>query len=130
VRLATPAALRDERGFTLVELIIVMFVVGILMLMALTSYRGYRDRANDSTAKENVYTLLPAISVYFVDHESYENMTLAELKSDYNAGINVSKYSFGSVVPTDETYCIQSSSGDRTWRKYGPHAPLERQACP
>ena len=124
------AALRDTRGFTLVELIIVMIVVAILMLAALSSYLGYRNRANDSAAKENVYNALPAISAYYVDNDSYSGMTLAGLKATYNGGLDVGLYSFGSVMPNATTYCIQSSSGGRTWRKNGPHGDLESQACP
>jgi prepilin-type N-terminal cleavage/methylation domain-containing protein len=130
VRQANPAALRDERGFTLVELIIVMIVVAVLIVIALSSYRGYRERANDVAAKENVYNALPAVSAYYVEHESYAGMTLAELKSSYNAGMNLSQYSLGSVAPTDATYCLESSSGNRVWRKNGPEAALERQSCP
>jgi Tfp pilus assembly protein PilE len=115
---------------TLVELIIVMILVAILVLIAVTAFRGYRDRANNAAAKENIYNVLPAISGYFVDHESYTGMTIAGLKAEYNAGINVGDYSLGSVPPSDTTYCIQSSSGDRTWRKNGPDADLEPQPCP
>ena len=115
---------------TLVELIIVMMLVAILMLVAVSAFRGYRDRANDAAAKENIYTVLPVISAYFVDHESYAGMNLAVLKSAYDAGINPARYALGSVPPTDTTYCIQSSSGDRTWRKNGPDADVEPQPCP
>jgi prepilin-type N-terminal cleavage/methylation domain-containing protein len=130
VRRTTSAALRDERGMTLVELIIVMMLVAILMLVAVSAFRGYRDRANNTAAKENIYTVLPAVSGYFVDHDSYAGMTLAGLKADYDSGINPAHYSLGSVPPTDTTYCIQSSSGDRTWRKNGPDADVEPQPCP
>jgi prepilin-type N-terminal cleavage/methylation domain-containing protein len=130
VRRITSAALRDERGMTLVELIIVMILVGILILLATTTFRGYRERANNTAAKENIYNVLPAVSGYFVDHSSYTGMTIAGLKATYNAGINPAHYSLGSVPPSDTSYCIQSSSGDRTWRKNGPSADLEPQPCP
>lgn len=122
--------LRDERGFTLVEMIIVMIIVSVLILMAISSYRGYRDRANDVAAKESMYSILPAISAYYVDNESYSGMTLAGLKSAYNAGLNLSHYSLGSVAPMNAAYCVQTVSGDRTWRKNGPQAVVERQSCP
>jgi prepilin-type N-terminal cleavage/methylation domain-containing protein len=130
VRHTTSAALRDERGLTLVELIIVMIVVAILALLTVTAFRGYRERAHDAAAKENLYIVLPAISGYFVDHDSYAGMTLTGLESEYNAGIDPTKYSFGSVPPSDTTYCIQSTSAGRTWRKNGPGAELEPQLCP
>jgi type IV pilus assembly protein PilA len=116
---------------TLVEMVIVVIVVGILLAIAISSYLGYRERANDSAAQSSLYVLFPSIQAYYVDHnESYSGMTFAELKANYDSGIDPARYSFGSVPPANGTYCVQSSSGDRTWRKNGPTAELERQACP
>ena len=116
---------------TLVEIVVVLIVVAILLGIATSSYLGYRERANDSAAQSNLYVLVPSIQAYFVDHEeSYSGMTFAQLKTSYDAGIDPSLYSFGTVPPANGTYCVQSSSGGRTWRKNGPAAELERQACP
>jgi prepilin-type N-terminal cleavage/methylation domain-containing protein len=130
VRLITPAALRSERGFTLVELLVVLVLIGILLGIALTTYVGYRDRANNTVAQDNIHRIMPAIHAYFVDHDSYSGMTLANLKVQYDAGIDPADYSFGSVPPSDSSFCVQSSSSDRTWRKNGPTASFEPQACP
>jgi general secretion pathway protein G len=130
VRLFTPAALRAERGFTMVELIVVLVLIGILLIAALTTYLGYRERAHDAAAQENIHRLVPSMQGYFVDNDSYSGMTLDALKAQYDAGIDPADYSFGSVAPNDSTYCVQTSSGGRTWRKSGPTAEFERQACP
>jgi type IV pilus assembly protein PilA len=130
VRLSTPAALRGERGFTLVELLVVLIVIGALMLIAVSSYLGYRDRAHDAAAQERIHRVMPSIQAYFVDHDSYSGLTLAELKTEYDAGIDPAAYSLGSVPPGQSTFCIHSSSSGRTWRKNGPVANVERQACP
>jgi type IV pilus assembly protein PilA len=122
--------LRDDRGMTLVELVIVVIVLGILVAIATASYIGYRERANDSAAQSNIYALVPSIQAYFVDNESYSGMTLDVLNASYDGGIDPGRYSFGTVAPAEATYCVQSSSGGRTWRKNGPSADLERLACP
>jgi type IV pilus assembly protein PilA len=126
----TSAVLRDERGMTLVEMVIVVIVLGILVAIATASYMGYRERANDSAAQSNIYALVPSIQAYFVDHESYSGLTLDILKTSYDGGIDPGRYSFGTVAPAEGTYCVQTSSGGRTWRKNGPSADLERQPCP
>jgi prepilin-type N-terminal cleavage/methylation domain-containing protein len=130
VRLITPAALRNERGFTLVEILVVLIVIGILLGAALTTYVGYRDRAHNTAAQENIHRIMPAIHGYFVDHDSYSGMTLANLKVQYDAGIDPADYSFGSVLPSQSTFCVHSSTSGRTWRKNGPTASFEPQACP
>jgi type IV pilus assembly protein PilA len=122
--------LRNERGMTLVELVIVVIVLGILIAIATASYVGYRERANDSAAQSNVYGLVPSIQAYFVDEETYSGMTLELLKANYDAAIDPSDYSFGTVPPSETTYCVQTTSGGRTWRKNGPSASLERLPCP
>jgi prepilin-type N-terminal cleavage/methylation domain-containing protein len=129
VRLPTPAALRAERGFTLVEILVVLVVIGIFLLIAVSTYLGYRERAQDAAAQESIHRVMPSIQAYFVDHDSYSGMTLAELKTEYDAALNPAAYSLGSVPPTHSTFCVQSSSSGRTWRKNGPAADLERQAC-
>jgi prepilin-type N-terminal cleavage/methylation domain-containing protein len=108
------AVLRDQRGMTLIELVIVVIVLAILLMVATASYASYRERASDSAAQSNLYGI----------------MTIEVLKARYDAAIDPTLYSFGSVPPTATTYCIQSSSGDRTWRKNAPSAELERLPCP
>jgi prepilin-type N-terminal cleavage/methylation domain-containing protein len=130
VRLRSPAALRDERGFTLIEILVVVIVIAILSAIAVSSYRGYQNRAHDAAAQEKVHQVVPAVHAYFVDHDSYAGMTIAGLRSSYDTAIDPAEYSLGTAPPTDSTYCIQSSSEDRTWRKNGPTAALEPQACP
>lgn len=126
----TFAVLGNQRGMTLVELLVVLIVLAILLLLATASYVGYRERANDSAAQSNIHGLIPSMQAYFVDQESYTGMTIDLLKTNYDAAIDPALYSFGSVAPAGTTYCVQSSSGSRTWRKNGPSAALERQPCP
>jgi type IV pilus assembly protein PilA len=130
VRPVTPAALRDERGFTLIEILVVLILIGVLSLIAVSSYRGYRSRAHDAAAQEKVHQIVPAVHAYFVDHDSYAGMTIAGLRSSYDSAIDEAEFSLGTVPPTDTTYCIQSSSEGSTWRKNGPTAALEPQPCP
>lgn len=130
MRLVTPAALRDERGFTLIEILIVVIVISVLSLIAVSSYLGYQQRAHDAAAQEKVHQIIPALHAYFVDHDSYTGMTIVGLQSSYDSAIDEAEYSLGTVPPTDLTYCIQSSSKGRTWRKNGPTAALEQQPCP
>jgi prepilin-type N-terminal cleavage/methylation domain-containing protein len=128
VRLPNPAALRGERGFTLVEILVVVVIIAILSTLALSTYIGYRERAHDAAAQENIHRIIPSIQAYFVDHDSYSGMTLAELTTDYDAGLDSSHYSLSGVAQS--TFCVQSTSAARTWRKNGPNAALERQSCP
>jgi type IV pilus assembly protein PilE len=129
VRLATPAALRSERGFTLVELLVVIIVIGILSLVAFASYLNYRERANDAAAQANLQGIVPSVHAYFVDNGTYVGMTIAGLEG-YDSTIDPARFSLGTAAPTQSTYCIDSSSQGHTWRKNGPSAAFEPQPCP
>jgi prepilin-type N-terminal cleavage/methylation domain-containing protein len=121
--------LRTQRGFTLVEVLVVVIVLAILSTVAVSGYIGYRERAHDAAAQENIHRLFPSIQAYFVDHDAYSGMTIPALNA-YDSTIDAAAFSLGSVPPTQSHFCVQSSSSGRTWRKNGPDAALEQQACP
>jgi type IV pilus assembly protein PilA len=71
---------RSESGFTLVELLVVMLIIGLLAAIAIPAFFNQRNKANDASAKEAVRTMQTAMESYATDHAgSYLGGTLAEL---------------------------------------------------
>jgi len=52
------------KGFTVVELLIVIATIGILASIALVLYPGYRQRANDTERKSDVQQVVAGLSAY------------------------------------------------------------------
>jgi type IV pilus assembly protein PilA len=59
----------SESGFTLVELLVVMLILGILAAIAIPTFFNQRDKARDASAKEAARTAQTAMETYAIDHQ-------------------------------------------------------------
>jgi general secretion pathway protein G len=60
---------RQDAGFTLIELIIVMAIIGILMMIAVPRFQGAIRQAREAVLKEDLHVLRTAIDSYTMDKQ-------------------------------------------------------------
>ena len=60
-----------ERGFSLLELIVVMTIIGLLVGITLPAYRDATQRAREATLKEDLTRMRTAIDEYYTDKGEY-----------------------------------------------------------
>lgn len=58
-------------GFTIVELLIVIVVIGILAAITIVAYGGIQARARDSLRKNDIDTITKALELYYIDNGKY-----------------------------------------------------------
>lgn len=57
----------EQRGFTIVELLIVIVVIAILAAITIVAYNGIQSRANDSSIESTAAEIQKAIQIWYVD---------------------------------------------------------------
>lgn len=63
-------SVRKDRGFTIVELLIVIVVIAILAAISIVAYTGITTKANASTAKSNAETVQKVAEAYAADENT------------------------------------------------------------
>lgn len=64
---------KKENGFTIVELLIVIVVIGILAAITIVAYNGVQGRARDSQRLSDVKVIVKALEIYKINNGAYPN---------------------------------------------------------
>jgi len=95
---------RNEQGFTLIELMVVVIIIGILVAIAVPLYGGVQARARDNACAANVRTLNGAMSMYYAENDSFPD----EVEELETAGF----IQESPECPNEGTYSIGPEGGE------------------
>src|ERR1700674_5626057 len=80
---------RNNRGFTLIEFLIVVVIIGILAAIAIPKFQNTKGKANLAALKSDLRNLVTAEEAYFYDNAAYTS-TLATLTFQTSPGVVLS----------------------------------------
>jgi prepilin-type N-terminal cleavage/methylation domain-containing protein len=70
---------RNSKGFTLIELMIVIAIIGILAAIAIPNFLRYRDKAYCAKSETDAQNVVAALASYFADPDHTAIPSLADL---------------------------------------------------
>jgi len=119
--------IQNIKGFTLVELLVVITIIAILSVVAYTAIGGQTVQARDAKRKQDLSTMQSALELYFVEFARYPAV-LENGEATLAAGWKIPR-KYLSEIPIDPT----TESGYYYWTndtEYIIGATLENEGAP
>ena len=111
----------EDRGFTLIELMVVVLIIAILIAIAIPTFLGARKRAQDRAAQSNLRNALTAEKTFYTDNQEYtaDATSLKDIEPSLTYGAGVSAPANAgdvnvAISPNESVVCLtsHSASGD------------------
>lgn len=103
-------AKQKQTGFTIVELLIVIVVIGILAAITIVAYNGIQQRAKEAERQSDITAVAKALELYYVDNGRYPSYgSQFSVRSWATSNLKLSE---GSLLAPDDTPAATATSFD------------------
>lgn len=106
---------KGEKGFTLIELIVVIAVLGILATLVVPRVVGVKEEAQNTVGNANLKIVKNALERYYAEHGSYPDPQDQDGDSNDNELPDVLQDDgYLDEIPTDLTYTVSNNNQNYT----------------
>ena len=108
---------REDRGFTMIELLVVVVIIGILVAIAVPVYLNYRKGAANKSAASDVRGAITAIEQYYTENANSYPLAAGAGKENDAAGEDLTIGAASekiTVSPGNRVYYKNNSTGAQT----------------
>lgn len=110
---------KNNRGFTIVELLIVIVVIGILALLVITTYSGIQAKARNSKRSSDVATIQTQLEAFFQNSGYYPS--LADMNSSTWLASNMKSLDTQALVDPSNATQSKTLVDDPAAKSYAYH---------
>jgi prepilin-type N-terminal cleavage/methylation domain-containing protein len=104
-----------NHGFTIVELLVVIVVIGILAAITIVSYTGLSSKATVASLQSDLSSAKKQLGLYYVDHSAYPDSIDNSTNCPVLSGVTDNKYCLKPSTGNTFTYAPTSASNSQSF---------------